>query len=529
MARRIRAFDWESTPLGQPARWASSLKAMVRMALTTRHPIFIWWGPGLVCLYNDAYRELVGAEKHPHILGAAGREAWSEIWPIIGPQIELVMSGQGSTWNENQLVPILRNGQLENVYWTYSYGPIDEAGASHGVGGVLVICNETTRQVLAEREIEHREEQLRLAIEAAEVGTWDVDPVTDTLYWHDRVRAMFGISPGVPVTMTDFYDGLHPEDRGHTTAAYAAAMDPLRRLVYDVEYRTVGKEDGVIRWIAAKGRGLFDTADRCVRVIGTAMNITRRRLTEASLAESQAQLLDANRRKDVFLATLAHELRNPLGAVLNSFALLQRGRTDEACRLRVTSIMERQLGQLLRLTDDLMDVSRFSTGKLTLQRETLPLNAVLQQAAESCQPAIEAAQQRFELSLPDQSVAVIGDATRLIQVFGNLIGNASKFTPSGGSIGVVTHVNEASVTVRVRDTGIGMAPDQLAVIFEIFAQLGEPLERSNTGLGIGLSLAKQLVEMHDGTISAFSAGRGQGSEFRVELPLPGVGQPAAPL
>ena len=519
MARRIRAFDWAATPLGLPASWPSTLKAMVRMALTTRHPIFIWWGQGLICLYNDAYRELLGPEKHPRILGAPGREAWAEIWHIIGPQIDLVMSGQGSTWNENHLVPILRNGQLENVYWTYSYGPIDEAGAPHGVGGVLVICNETTAQVLAERDIEHREEQLRLSTEAAEVGTWDVDPVTDTLFWQDRVRAMFGISPGVPVTMQDFYNGLHPEDREHTTAAYAAAMDPVRRAIYDVEYRTVGKEDGAIRWVAAKGRGLFDTADRCVRVIGTAIDITRRKLTEASLTESQARLVDANARKDVFLATLAHELRNPLSAMQNAVTLLQRRTTDETGRTRVSSIMERQLGHLVRLTDDLLDVSRFSTGKLTLRREVLNLDEVLRQAAEACQASIESAGQTFELSVPDPRILVFGDGTRLVQVFCNLIGNASKFTPSGGSIRVVALASDATATVRVQDTGIGLAADELAIIFETFSQLGSPLERSNTGLGIGLSLAKQLVELHSGSIAAHSAGRGQGSEFRVELPI----------
>ena len=156
MGQRIRDFPWETTSLGPPGTWRPTLKAMVRMALTTRHPIFIFWGPEHICLYNDGYRPSIGPEKHPSILGMPGRQAWDEIWPIIGPQIEIVMKGEGATWHENQLVPILRRGSIEDVYWTYSYGPIDDPTAEHGVGGVLVICTETTQQVLTEQRLAHR-------------------------------------------------------------------------------------------------------------------------------------------------------------------------------------------------------------------------------------------------------------------------------------------------------------------------------------------------------------------------------------
>ncbi len=153
MAARIREHDWSATTLGLPERWSPILKAMVRMALTTRNPIFIFWGPGHICLYNDAYSLSLGPEKHPSILGASARQAWPEIWDIIGPQIELVMRGDGATWHENQLVPILRHGAIQDVYWTYSYAPIDDEDAPYGVGGVLVVCTETTAQVLAERRL----------------------------------------------------------------------------------------------------------------------------------------------------------------------------------------------------------------------------------------------------------------------------------------------------------------------------------------------------------------------------------------
>ena len=158
--------------------------------------------------------------------------------------------------------------------------------------------------MLAERALREGEEQLRLATEAAEVGLWDVDNVTDTLFWPPRVKAMFGISPDVPVSMADFFAGLHPDDRDAVAEAYAAAVDPARRAVYDVEYRAVGKEDGVVRWVAAKGRGLFDEGGACVRVIGTALDITRRKADEARLRELNETL---ERRVE---AALAERLRD---------------------------------------------------------------------------------------------------------------------------------------------------------------------------------------------------------------------------
>ena len=152
MGERIRAHDWPSTGLGEPSQWPTQLKTAVRLMLTTQHPIFIFWGPEHIQLYNDAYSRSFGPERHPGALGQRGRECFEEIWDIIGPQIELVMAGRGATWHENHLVPTTRNGRRDEVYWTYSYSPIDEPEAEHGVGGVLVLCSETTAQVVAKRE-----------------------------------------------------------------------------------------------------------------------------------------------------------------------------------------------------------------------------------------------------------------------------------------------------------------------------------------------------------------------------------------
>ncbi|MEO8115898.1 MAG: HWE histidine kinase domain-containing protein, partial [Phenylobacterium sp.] len=173
MGGLIRAYDWAASPIGAPETWPQSLKTAVRLMLTSRHPMFIWWGPELIQFYNDAYRQTMGPERHPSALGDRGRDCWAEIWPVIGPQIELVMAGRGSTWHEDQLVPVTRHGGLQQVWWTYSYSPIDVEG---GVGGVLVVCNDVTREHLTREALARSNQQL--------MG--DVD----------RLRELFAQAPG---------------------------------------------------------------------------------------------------------------------------------------------------------------------------------------------------------------------------------------------------------------------------------------------------------------------------------------------
>jgi PAS domain-containing protein len=160
MGALTRIRDWRLSPIGEPQNWPQSLKTAVRLVLSSGHPMFIWWGPRLIQFYNDAYRPSIGPERHPSALGQEGRACWDEIWHIIGPQIEQVMSGRGSTWHENALVPITRNGRREDVYWTYSYNPIDHPVAPTGVGGVLVVCTETTAEVQSARRLAMEKEQL---------------------------------------------------------------------------------------------------------------------------------------------------------------------------------------------------------------------------------------------------------------------------------------------------------------------------------------------------------------------------------
>ena len=248
---------------------------------------------------------------------------------------------------------------------------------------------------------------------------------------------------------------------------------------------------------------------------------------QAQIAEresAEAALLDLSRRKDEFLATLAHELRNPLAALSNAvnvFKLAAGG--DEALHRS----MQRQLGLLVRLIDDLLDAARISRGKLTLKREPTTLKAVLDSAAETVTPLLIAGDHRLQMSVPPEAIALHADAERLSQVFSNLLGNAVKYSDPGTPIALTASREGREVTVSVADRGIGLSPDQFARIFEPFTQLDTSLERSRGGLGIGLSLAKQIVEMHGGVIDVDSAGPGKGSRFTIRLPLQRIGRAAS--
>ena len=179
MGALMRAHDWSSSSLGPPSNWSQSLRTVVRLMLNTGHPMYIFWGADSACLYNDAYRRSIGPERHPGSLGRPGREVWHEVWDIIGPQIEQVRSGGGATWHEDHLVPITRYGRREDVYWTYSYSPIDDDTAPSGIGGVLVICTETTQKVI-------EEQRLSGALTAGQLVHWETDLIAGTRTWTQR-------------------------------------------------------------------------------------------------------------------------------------------------------------------------------------------------------------------------------------------------------------------------------------------------------------------------------------------------------
>ena len=242
---------------------------------------------------------------------------------------------------------------------------------------------------------------------------------------------------------------------------------------------------------------------------------------------AESQLREADRRKDVFLATLAHELRNPLAPMSSSLALLRRTARPDAMQDKSLAILERQLRHMVRLIDDLLDVSRIATGKLVLHREPISLTGVVRHALELIEPVAAAKDLALTSELPELPAPVHGDTARLLQVFSNLLTNACRYTPAGGRVHVSLALGERDAVVKVSDTGVGVEPAMQRRIFELFEQVDKSLERGHAGLGIGLTLARQLVQLHGGDITLDSAGLGHGATFTVRLPLEPVALPAA--
>lgn len=245
-----------------------------------------------------------------------------------------------------------------------------------------------------------------------------------------------------------------------------------------------------------------------------------RRELEAELRESRRQqraLLEADRRKDAFLATLSHELRAPLSPIANALEVMGRHPEDPAVSSWARQLMQRQVSQLSHLIDDLLDLNRITQDKIKLRTQTVAVRSIIDQAIEACRPLLDAREHTLLLAFPPENVRVQADPVRLTQVFGNLLHNACKFTAPHGDIRVTAELAGADVVIRVRDSGIGISPDALDSIFEMFSQETSSTDQGDSGLGIGLYLVKRLVEMHDGTVTASSAGLGHGSEFVVRL------------
>ena len=245
-----------------------------------------------------------------------------------------------------------------------------------------------------------------------------------------------------------------------------------------------------------------------------------------TLAAAQRSLQEADRRKNEFLALLAHELRNPLATIRNAVSILRKTSGDAGSVDSTCGMLERQVSHMVRLVDDLLDVSRITRNKIELRKERVELAAIIHHSVEACRPLAESAQLNVSVSLPPAPLYLHADPVRLAQVFSNILNNACKYTEPGGRISFSAERQGSDVVVTVKDTGMGIPPDKLDSVFEMFTQIDRTLERSQGGLGIGLTLAKRLVEMHDGTISAHSEGPGRGSEFVVRLPIL-IGTPKA--
>lgn len=402
--------------------------------------------------------------------------------------------------------------------------------SSGGPPGRVTVFRDVTERYLAQREAEASLAKVQMVADAVPALISYIS--ADCRYQlNNRTYETWFDLPRSEIHGHTLEEVMGPQAWQSVRSHVAAALrgEPVS---YEAE---VPHHDGSTRWIAASYTPDVGDEGAVRGFVAHVHDVTERKRAEEALRKSEEKLREADRRKDEFLATLAHELRNPLAPVRHALAILKRHGNDGDLADKARATLERQIAHMVRLVDDLLDVSRINSGRLELRREWTDLREVVQHSAEASRPSFEERRLRFELSLPEAPVWVEADPIRLTQVFGNLLHNAAKYTDPGGRIRLSMERDSDEVVVRITDTGIGIPREKLSRVFELFTQLDDSLEKSAGGLGIGLSLVKRLVEKHGGTVAVDSAGPGQGSEFVCRLPAPPhvaevpAGEVAAPV
>ncbi len=383
--------------------------------------------------------------------------------------------------------------------------------------GNVIGASKIVRDIMRERVAEAEREKFVTLVETSTdfIGICDLQGVPS--FVNRAGLAMVGLDSleqarGVPVG--DFF---FPEDRPKMIDDFFPKVLEQGHGEIDVRFRNF--KTGEARWMAYKVLTLKDRDGRPAGFATVSQDVTERRRLEDNLRGLAADLSEADRRKDEFLATLAHELRSPLAPLSNVLEIWKRSDDDGAVR-RARDTMERQLGQMIRLVDDLLDLNRITHNRLELRPSRVELATAIQHAVEASRPLAESLGHELQVELPAEPIWLQADPARLTQVFGNLLNNACKYSDTGGTITVTAQREGSEVVVAVQDTGTGIPRDKLDSIFEMFTQVEAGSDKAQGGLGIGLTLVKRLVQMHGGKVEAHSAGLGTGSRFVVRLPVP---------
>jgi two-component system, chemotaxis family, CheB/CheR fusion protein len=448
----------------------------------------VFWDRGAEQLYGFTAAEAVGQISHDLLRTTFPR-------PFEELRDELLRAGH---W-EGEMVHHRKDGAEIAVICRWVLRP----AAKGQPAAILVTAADITDRKRIEVALRESEERFRTLADSAPVLIWVMSP-TGAEFVNKSYLDYTGLTLDQLRDMK-WTDRVHPDDVEWYVGAYQRAA--AKRAQFEAQYR-LRRKDGEYRWFKSIGLPRFAQDGSFLGYVGSSVDIT--------------DVREADRQKDAFLAMLAHELRNPLAPVLNAIHVIRlRGPADPVLQQQ-RDVIERQVTQMKRLLDDLLDVARITRGAIQVQKAPLDLRDVLRNAVEAARPHMAAKRHDLRVSLPDEPLALEGDATRLTQVFSNLLNNAAKYTDPSGRVRLTalkagTGLGEA--VVRVTDTGVGMTPDMLARAFDLFAQADQSLDRSQGGLGIGLTLVRRLVALHGGTVTAASEGPGKGSEFTVRLPL----------
>ncbi|MEP6779765.1 MAG: ATP-binding protein [Gemmatimonadaceae bacterium] len=538
MRERSRNFDWSTTALGPVATWPISLRTTVMNIMGSRNPMFLFWGPDLIQIYNDGYRPSLGGDgRHLLALGARAIEFWTDIWEYIGPQIDQVMGGGESTWHEDQLIPIDRNNAREDVYWTYSYGPA--FGDDGTVAGVLVVCQETTSQVIARRQLAMERSRLEYAFQQSPSFVcmlhgppyvFDfVNTAFENLIGGNRQlpgRLVFEVIPdardqgfealldGVVETGTPFVGREIPISLARTVGA------PHEERLMDFVCFPMVELDGSRPGVLVHGVDITEhvRARHDIERLLLASEVERN-AADAARAEADA----ANRSKADFLTMLSHELRTPLAAIGGYSELLQmgvQGPINEEQKKFITRI-QRSQEHLLGLIDGLLTFAQVDAGATNYQFETLAVNEICESCVELTAALAQARRLELLYERSNSTAVAYADREKVKQILLNLLSNAIKFTDARGRIAItISRPDKYNVQITVSDTGRGIAAGDLDRVFEPFVQVGEKAVSGTTGTGLGLAISRNLARGMRGDLTVESV-LDAGSTFTLRLPSAG--------
>jgi PAS domain S-box-containing protein len=452
---------------------------------------------------NEAMAAINGRPLADH-MGHTVQEVIPQLWPTVEPLYRRVLDG-GEPVDNLELSGETAAAPGQRRHWLVSYYPVRIGPEIAGIG---VLVSEITERKRAEEALRESEQRFARFMQHLPGLAWIKDRHGRYVYVNDAAEKAFARPRAQLYGRTD--DDVFPPEtarRFHDNDRRALASEAGVQVIEELEHK-----DGIVHRSVVSKFPIVGADGETLLIGGMAIDITERLQMEEALKE-------ADRRKDEFLAMLAHELRNPLAPIRNAVQILRLVGPAAPSVQQARDMIDRQVVHLVRLVDDLLDVSRITRGKIALQKKAVDVATVIASAVESSRPLIDARGHNLTLSLSAEPLPVLADPTRLSQVIMNLLNNSAKYTPEGGHIALGTQAEDGQAVIRVKDDGVGIAPDLLPKVFDLFIQAERSLDRSQGGLGIGLTLVRSLVQMHGGTVEAHSAGLGKGSEFVVRLPL----------
>jgi PAS domain S-box-containing protein len=566
MGAQMRNFDWSATPIGPLENWPQALRIALKILLNTKHPMLIWWGPQLVQFYNDGFSQIMGTYLHTDALGKSGEKYWRNIWDIIGPDVEQVMSGGGGTWRAHQLMPTIHQDKSRHHYWTYSFSPIED---DSGVGGIIVVCRDETQEYRATLALRGREAELARVQQIGKIGGLEVNL---TAGFRNRrspeYLAIHGLPPeAANETHEDWVRRIHPDDRVATERRF---LDAVKSNVggYSIQYRIIRPCDGEVRWISAKTEIERDENGKAIRLVGVHADITDQVLAEQAVRQSEdkfrtlagelSRSLDQLRAaQDRLIQTeklaslgqltagIAHEIKNPLNFV-NNFSRLSSELTDDLVELlskvsldkeirkeinELAQVLQKNLEKIVqhgKRADSIVKNMLLHSRAGSTEHRPTDINALVDETLNLAYHGARAERPGFNITLKrefDEHAGKIDvypqDVSR---VFLNLISNGfyaatkrrneasdSDFEPT---LAVTTKNLGDKVEIRIRDNGAGIPPEVREKIFDPFFTT----KPAGEGTGLGLSISHDIVvKQHGGTIE-LETRPNEFTEFIVGLP-----------